>query len=547
MRSRLEELLLRRGALTSEQLAAIRHEPDGVRALLRATDESVVVQLLADEYRLPIVDPATDVSRTALEAVPHTLARRHLLIPVRLDGARLTVAMADPTNPVAVAELKFCCGLDVCIGVASATSVRDAIDRHYGPASELAEALSGLALAAVAEPIEAPDTGGEAEHAPVVRFVNALLAEAVRRRASDVHVEPYERSLRIRLRIDGVLCEVAPPPPGLATAIATRIKVMAQLDIAERRLPQDGRLRFVLAGATVDVRVSVLPTLFGETLVLRLLDHARVERRLDTLGLDDHTLEQLRLALVQPHGLVLATGPTGSGKTTTLYAALSAIDTTAVNVCTVEDPVEIQLRGVNQVVTRDDVGLSFAVALRAFLRQDPDVIMVGEIRDLETADIAVKAALTGHLVLSTLHTNDAASAVTRLLDMGIPPFLVAGALVLVVAQRLVRVLCTSCARPAPAAPDAWRAAGWRGADLVPRQPVGCADCAGTGYRGRAPVYEVMSPDDTLRERIVAGATALELRRLACAAGMRTLRRAALAVAAHGRTTLEEVLRVTPAD
>jgi type IV pilus assembly protein PilB len=291
----------------------------------------------------------------------------------------------------------------------------------------------------------------------------------------------------------------------------------------------------------------VLPTLFGEKLVLRLLDRGGVERRLDALGLEADALAHLRLALAQPHGLVLVTGPTGSGKTTTLYAALAALNTTAVNICTVEDPVEIHLHGVNQVATRDDLDLSFAIALRALLRQDPDVIMVGEIRDLDTADIAVKAALTGHLVLSTLHTNDAPSAVTRLLDMGVPPFLVAGALGVVLAQRLVRVVCAQCARAGSESPDVVRAAGWCGPPFVPRRHAGCAECARTGYRGRAAVYEVMVPDDRLREGIVAGATARELRRLACEAGMRTLRQSALAVAARGTTTLEEVLRVTPAD
>jgi len=511
-------------------------------------DQDTVVRLLADEYRLPLVDPRTaDVPAAALAAVPHVLARRHVLVPVALQGAQLTVAMADPTDPAAVAELKFSCGLDVRIAVAPRAAVQETIERLYGPASELAEALSGLTPPAPAtEPtaaIEASDT----EAAPVVRFVNALLAEAVRRRASDIHVEPYDHTLRIRLRVDGVLGEVAPPPPGLASAIATRVKVMAQLDIAERRLPQDGRLRLSLEVGNVDVRVSVLPTLFGEKLVLRLLDRGGVERRLDALGLEPGTLAHLRAALARPHGLVLVTGPTGSGKTTTLYAALAALNTTAINICTVEDPIEIHLHGVNQVATRDDLGLSFAITLRALLRQDPDVIMVGEIRDLDTADIAVKAALTGHLVLSTLHTNDAPSAVTRLLDMGIPPFLVAGALGLVLAQRLVRVLCPRCSRASNESADVLHAAGWCDPAFVARRHAGCSECAGTGYRGRAPVYEAMVPDDRLREAIVAGATARELRRIACEAGMQTLRQSALAVAARGTTTLEEVLRVTPAD
>ena len=542
--------------LTAEQLAlATGPEQAGPLAgelpRLGLVPEDVLVCALADEYGLGVVEPcAAQVPRAALDVVPHALARRHLIVPVALEGSTLTVAMADPTLTVALAELKFLCGLDVRIVVARVTAVRETIERLYGDAPELADALSELGPGE--PPIEHADdrTVHEATtaQAPVVRFVNALLAEAAGRRASDIHIEPYAETLRVRLRIDGVLCEVAPPPPALAGAITNRVKVMAQLDIAERRLPQDGRLRLRLPdGAQVDVRVSVLPTLFGETLVLRLLDCTRLDRRLDALGLDHQALALLRDALARPHGLVLATGPTGSGKTTTLYAALAALDTAAVNVCTVEDPVEVHLHGVNQVHAREDVGLSFATALRALLRQDPDVIMVGEIRDLDTADIAVKAALTGHLVLSTLHTNDAASAVTRLLDMGIPPFLVAGSLVLVVAQRLVRVVCARCSRECTVQADVLRAAGWRGGSFSPRRGGGCRECAGAGYRGRTAVYELMPIGDVLRERIVAGASALELGRLARADGMRTLRQSALALAAGGVTSLEEVLRVTPAD
>jgi type IV pilus assembly protein PilB len=554
MSSRLGDLLRRRDVVAAEPLAdalATEADHDGGLAArlvgLGLVDEAELLRILAEEYRLPVVDPRVAApSPAALRAVPAALARRHGLVPVGLDGAQLTVAMTDPTNPVAIGDLRFLCGLEVRAVLASPEAVRQAIDRLYGPTSELSDALSGL-RPAMPEPA-APAAAADAEQAPVVRFVNALIGEAIRRHASDVHVEPYERSLRIRLRIDGVLCEMTPPPAALAAAIATRVKVMAQLDIAERRMPQDGRFRFPSAArGDVDVRVSVLPTLFGETLVLRVLDQAGAERRLDSLGLEPDAVAQLRLALAQPHGLVLATGPTGSGKTTTLYAALAALSTTAVNVCTVEDPVEVHLPGVNQVATRDDLGLTFAAALRAFLRQDPDVIMVGEIRDLETADIAVKAALTGHLVLSTLHTNDAPSAITRLLDMGIPPFLVAGSLVLVVAQRLVRVLCPRCARPRPTPAEALRAAGWDDAPFVPWQEVGCGECAGSGFRGRTAVYETMAADDPLRDGIVAGATARELRRLACAGRMRSMRRAGLALAARGTTTVEEVLRLTPAD
>lgn len=556
MTSRLGELLRRRNLLTEAQLAAAvaaQREHGGglatwmVRLGLVAAD--VLAETLAGTYHLAVVDPRTmEVSRAALDAVPHALARRHELVPVGLDGSRLTVALADPTDPDAVNEVRFLSGLDVRVAVASPGAIREATERLYGPASELAEALSDLGPAApAADPVPDGEADAATGHAPVVRFVNALLAEAVRRRASDVHVEPFARALRVRLRVDGVLCDVAPPPPSLGAAIATRVKVMAQLDIAERRLPQDGRLRVALPAGEVDVRVSVLPTLHGEKIVLRILDHGHAERSLDALGLEASALAQLRHALAQPHGLVLATGPTGSGKTTTLYAALSALNSPGVNLCTVEDPIEVRLHGVNQVAARDDIGLSFAGALRAFLRQDPDVIMVGEIRDLETADIAVKAALTGHLVLSTLHTNDAPSAVTRLLDMGIPPFLVAGALVLVVAQRLVRVVCTRCARPRPVPDEVLRAAGWDGPPFTPLSGPGCADCAGTGFRGRAAVYELMTPGDVFRERVVSGAGLLELRRLARAGGMTTLRQAGLAVAARGLTTVEEVVRVTPAD
>ncbi len=549
MASRLAELLIRHGVLTGTPPGGCR---DGGGLALRlvahgGVDEAALVQVLADECRLPIIDPgAVAVPPEGLAAVPHALARKHQLVPVALDGALLTVAMADPTDTAALDELRFLTGLDVLAAVAAPTAVRDAVTRLYGDAPELADAVAGLGPAPRAErPLPGPVP--DAERAPVVRYVDALLAEAVRRRASDIHVEPFDGALRVRLRVDGVLAEVAPPPAGLAAAIATRVKVMAQLDIAERRVPQDGRLRVTTAaGGAVDVRVSVLPTLHGETLVLRLLEQDGLVRRLDTIGFDQADLALVRGALAQPQGLVLATGPTGSGKTTTLYAALAALNTPAVNICTAEDPVELHLHGVNQVAVRDDVGLSFAAALRAFLRQDPDVVMVGEIRDLETADIAVKAALTGHLVLSTLHTNDAPSAVTRLLDMGIPPFLLAGSLLLVVAQRLVRVVCGRCARPAPLGVSALRAAGFGGPPFDGRRGAGCADCAGTGFRGRTPAYQLMVATSALREAIAAGAGALDLERGARAAGMRSLREAGFALAVCGVTTLDEVLRVTPA-
>jgi type IV pilus assembly protein PilB len=559
MHSRLGDLLRRHGALTAEQIApalAAQEEHGGTLATqlvrLGLVEEHQLVALVADEYHLPIVDPrCVEVAGDAIDAVPPTLARRHELVPIALDGSMLTIAMADPASPIAVSEIKFLTGRDVRITVASPSAVHATIERLYGAPSPLADALSQLGPSEQrddpdGDPLREPLAASE--QAPVVRLVNALLAEAVRRRASDVHIEPYERTLRARFRVDGVLCEVMHPPLAFHSAIATRLKVLAQLDIAERRLPQDGRMRFRSPeGEETDVRVAVLPTAFGEKLVLRILDRSHLQRDLGSLGFEASALHELRSAIARPCGLVLVTGPTGSGKTTTLYAALAELNTPGINICTVEDPVEFPLFGVNQVQARDDIGLTFATALRAFLRQDPDVVMVGEIRDLETADIAVKAALTGHLVLSTLHTGDAPSAMTRLIDMGVAPFLVAASLTLVVAQRLVRLVCTGCAREHALPAAALHAAGWDGTPFVTRQGVGCTTCGGTGFRGRAAVYELLPLGETLHEGLVTGASVLELGRLARAAGMRTLRQTGLALAASGATSVEEILRVTPPD
>jgi len=559
MHSRLGDLLRRHGALTAEQLApalAAQEEHGGTLATqlvgLGLVEEHQLVALVADEYHLPIVDPrCVEVTGDAIDAVPPTLARRHELVPIALDGSMLTIAMVDPASPIAVSEIKFLTGRDVRITVASPSAVHATIERLYGAPSPLADALSQLGPSEQrddrdGDPLREPLAASE--QAPVVRLVNALLAEAVRRHASDVHIEPYERTLRARFRVDGVLCEVMHPPLAFHSAIATRLKVLAQLDIAERRLPQDGRMRFRSPeGEETDVRVAVLATAFGEKLVLRILDRSHLQRDLGSLGFEASALHDLRSAIARPCGLVLVTGPTGSGKTTTLYAALAELNTPGINICTVEDPIEFPLFGVNQVQARDDIGLTFATALRAFLRQDPDVVMVGEIRDLETADIAVKAALTGHLVLSTLHTGDAPSAVTRLIDMGVAPFLVAASLTLVVAQRLVRLVCTGCAREHALPAAALRAAGWDGTPFVTRQGVGCTTCGGTGFRGRAAVYELLPLGETLHEGLVTGASVLELGRLARAAGMRTLRQTGLALAASGATSVEEILRVTPPD
>ena len=381
-----------------------------------------------------------------------------------------------------------------------------------------------------------------------MRLVNAVMTDAIRKRASDIHIEPYEKVLRIRFRIDGVLYEIMQPPLRLKNAITSRIKVMANLDIAERRLPQDGRIKMKLSGnKEMDFRVSVLPTMAGEKVVLRLLDKSNLQLDMTKLGFEENALKHFKEAISKPYGMVLVTGPTGSGKTTTLYSALAELNKVSTNISTAEDPVEFNLVGINQVQMHEDIGLNFAAALRAFLRQDPDVIMVGEIRDFETAEIGIKAALTGHLVLSTLHTNDAPSTVNRLLNMGVEPFLVASSVNVILAQRLARVICSHCKEPNPVSVDVLREMGWAGEPFTPCRGAGCPNCGGTGFRGRIALYEVMTMSDGVREQILAGATALDLKRTAIQDGMKTLRQSGLEKVAQKMSTLEEVLRVTMAD
>jgi type IV pilus assembly protein PilB len=381
-----------------------------------------------------------------------------------------------------------------------------------------------------------------------VKLVNAILTDAIRKRASDIHIEPYEKALRVRFRVDGVLYEMMQPPLRLKNAITSRLKVMAALDIAERRLPQDGRIKMKLSGnKEMDFRVSSLPTMFGEKVVLRLLDKSNLQLDMTKLGFEEAALKWFKEAIYKPYGMVLVTGPTGSGKTTTLYSALAELNKVANNISTAEDPIEFNLAGINQVQMHDEIGLNFAGALRAFLRQDPDIIMVGEIRDFETAEIGVKAALTGHLVLSTLHTNDAPSTINRLLNMGIEPFLVASSVNLILAQRLARVICPNCKEDFPVAEDVIRKCGWTGELFVPQHGTGCLNCGGTGFRGRIALYEVMPVTDGLKEQIIGGGTAIELKRVAMQEGMTSLRQSGIIHVARGTTTLEEVLRVTMAD
>jgi type IV pilus assembly protein PilB len=561
MASRLGDLLQRRGDLSAEQLAQAleaQREHSGALAYhlvkLNLISEEDLLAILEREYRLPVVDPASlDIAKDVLGLVPQTLVIKHHLIPTSLSRNTLTLVMADPSNLVAINEIKFLTGYDVKIAVASPAAIAAAIDRHYNNDANFDEVLSQLGnenveLVQDDDDIDLTELEKATEEAPVVKLVNAILTDAIRKRASDIHIEPYEKSLRVRFRVDGVLYEMMQPPLRLKNAITSRIKVMAQLDIAERRLPQDGRIKMKLTGnKEMDFRVSVLPTMFGEKVVLRLLDKANLQLDMTKLGFEETALKHFKESIYKPYGMVLVTGPTGSGKTTTLYSALAELNKVANNISTAEDPIEFNLAGINQVQMHEEIGLNFAAALRAFLRQDPDIIMVGEIRDFETAEIGVKAALTGHLVLSTLHTNDAPSTINRLLNMGIEPFLVASSVNLILAQRLARVICANCKEDQPVAEDVLRRMGWTGDMFVPQHGTGCVTCGGTGFRGRIALYEVMPITDALREQIIGGGTAIELKRVAVQESMATLRQAGLVHIARGTTTVEEVLRVTMAD
>ncbi len=561
MSSRLGDVLHRRGELTAQQLAdALVQQREAGGALsshlvrLGFVSEEKLLAYLGSECRLPVVNPLLDeISRDVLAAVPRALVVKHHVLPTALVRSTLTLAMADPSNLTAIDEVRFLTGFDVKVVVAAPSLLQQAIERYYDAGADYDAVLSKLHEAAIEvardeDDIDLQELQRATEEAPVVRLVNTLLSDAIHKRASDIHVEPYEKSLRVRFRVDGVLYEIMQPPLRWKNALISRLKIMAQLDIAERRMPQDGRIKLKIAGAKeMDFRVSVLPTMFGEKVVLRLLDKSNLQLDMTKLGFEEGALAHFQAAIAKPFGMVLVTGPTGSGKTTTLYSALSELNKPSTNVSTAEDPIEFNLPGINQVQVKDEIGFTFAAALRAFLRQDPDVIMVGEIRDFETAEVGVKAALTGHLVLSTLHTNDAPSTVNRLLNMGVEPFLVAGSINLIMAQRLARLICAQCKEEHPVAPGVLRELGWSGEPITAYHGVGCPACAGTGYRGRVALYEVMPMSDELREQILGGVSALELKRTAIAGGMKTLRQSGLTKAAAGLTTIEEVLRVTAAD
>jgi type IV pilus assembly protein PilB len=565
MSGRLGELLVRENLITVQALRKAQEESQksGARigtALIKtgAIEESKLTDFLSKQYGVPAINLKDfDIDPEIIKLVPKEVAEKHLVIPVNRAGPSLIVAMCDPSNIYAVDDLKFLTGYNIESVVASEISIREAIERYYAEKGPSLDAIVGEMADEDIEVSKDEDENIEemakaADDAPVVKLVNLILMDAIKKGASDIHVEPYEKDFRVRFRIDGSLYEVMRPPMKLRNAITSRLKIMAELDISERRLPQDGRIKIKMGGGKeMDFRVSVCPTLFGEKVVMRLLDKSNLQLDMTKLGFDPQPLQWFQEAINRPYGMVLVTGPTGSGKTTTLYSALSSLNQIDTNISTAEDPVEFNFAGINQVQMHEDIGLNFAAALRSFLRQDPDIIMIGEIRDFETGEIAVKAALTGHLVLSTLHTNDAPGTVSRLLNMGIEPFLVTASLNLILAQRLCRRLCKECKRPASDVDEkALIDAGVppeKIGSFTMYEKVGCRECNDRGYRGRVAVYEVMPFWDGLKELVINGASTNELKQEAIRLGMSSLRMSALAKMMDGVTTLEEVVANTAPD
>jgi type IV pilus assembly protein PilB len=562
--NRLGELLVREKLISLQQLRQAQDEQKRTGQNLGATlaklgyiSDGEITNFLSVQYRVPAVNlEEYEIDAEVLKLVSRDVCEKHRIIPVSRAGSSLIMAMADPTNLHAIDDIKFLTGFNVEPVVASETAILAAVERYYSVGPSYDEVMAGfdeeeIDFSADDEEINLLELEKASEDAPVVRLVNMVLLNAIKKGASDIHVEPYEKKLRIRYRIDGVLIEEMAPPLKLKNAIASRLKIMSQLDIAERRLPQDGRIKLKLGkGREMDFRVSVLPTLWGEKIVLRLLDKSNLQLDMTKLGFDQGPLDDFQWAIHQPWGMVLVTGPTGSGKTTTLYSALSDLNKPAHNISTAEDPVEYNLHGINQVQMHDEIGLNFAMSLRAFLRQDPDIIMVGEIRDFETAEIAVKAALTGHMVLSTLHTNDAPATISRLLNMGVEPFLITASVNLVLAQRLARKICNDCKQELPFDKQTMVDIGFSEEQMVGAKLMrggGCKTCNNTGYKGRVALYEVMRFTESLKEMVLQGASTAELKAAAVRNGMATLRASGIKKVLDGVTTTEEIMRVTMSD
>ncbi len=564
MEPRLGELLVRGGLVTREQLkeALEKEQSNGssvIQELVRLgfITEDRLTEFLAAQFGIEKASlEGVEIPPAVFDLVPAELVQKHQIVPLKLTGSTLTVATTDPTNLIAINEVQFITGYGVRPVLALPSEIKKVLERRYGKVSydEVLRKFGDgeVELIQSDEEINVEELQQSTQEAPVVTLVNALLSDAARRGASDIHFEPYEKVFRVRFRMDGVLHEIMTPPQRLKNAMISRIKVMANLDIAERRLTQDGRFKLKTGpGQELDLRVSVLPTLFGEKIVMRLLDKSNLQLDMTRLGFDQQNLADFQEAIHRPYGMILLTGPTGSGKSTTLYSALSELNRPDVNICTAEDPVEYNIMGINQVAVRDDIGLNFASCLRSFLRQDPDIIMVGEIRDLETAQIGVKAALTGHLVLSTLHTNDAPSTVDRLINMGVESFLLTSSINLIVAQRLVRRICSQCKTPVEVRPEALINIGIDPSQVAAGFPTfhgkGCPNCNQTGYKGRVAIYEMMVMHEALKETILRGVSAADLKREAVKLGMSTLRASAINKVQEGLTTIEETVRVTDTD
>lgn len=561
----LGELLVREQLITIDQLETARREQktqaSGGRlgtALVKLgyVTEDQLTDFMAKKYQVPAIDLATfEIDPEALKMVPRDMCEKHCLIPISRAGNTLVLAMGDPSNIFVRDDIQFLTRCKVEAVVASEGAILNAIDKNYKSSTTYESIMTDLEKDAETTQTSADvtfvDIDKNIADAPVIKFVNMMLTEAIKMRASDIHVEPYEKRFRVRFRIDGGLYEKVQPPPGIANAISSRIKIMSKLDISERRRPQDGRLKIrTKDNREIDFRVSVLPTLFGEKIVMRLLDKQNLQLDLLKLGLEPSELQKLQNAIYAPYGMVLVTGPTGSGKSTTIYSALSDLNKPDVNISTAEDPVEYNLEGINQVQMNNEVDLNFASALRSFLRQDPDIIMVGEIRDYETAEIAFKAALTGHLVVSTLHTNDAPSTINRLINMGVEPFLVTAGINLILAQRLIRKICEKCKTAVQVDPATLLDLGVKKEEIGTFQVNighGCQACSDIGYKGRIAIYEVMPFSESLKALVYQNASPSDIKRKAIQEGLITLRMSALTKLKNGITTIQEVLDNSPKD
>lgn len=569
---KLGDLLVKEGLINEDQLTVALLEQEKTKNKLGSTliklgfiTEEVITNILAKQLGITSIDISKyDINESAIKLVPENIALKYKAVPIDKIGDTIILAMADPSDILAIDEIKFISGLQIDTVISPEISIMKVIKKYYQVKEkeedvniveekieeDMEKILKNVEEAAI-EVIESEKEEDvfslqkEIEDAPVVKLVNLIISDAVRREASDIHIESYEKQFRVRYRIDGILYEVMFPPMKLRPAIVSRLKIMADLDIAERRLPQDGRIKIKVQNKTIDLRVSSLPTLFGEKIVMRILDKSSLTLDLTRLGFEEAELSKFEKCIKRPYGIILITGPTGSGKTTTLYSALHTINIPETNIMTAEDPVEYNLMGINQVQTKAEIGLTFASSLRSFLRQDPDIIMVGEIRDYETAEIAIKAALTGHLVFSTLHTNDASSAINRLLNMGIEPFLISSSLLMSLAQRLVRKICQKC-KVEVEITQKTKNMFERENEIVEHlyQGKGCEFCNNTGYKGRLAIYEIMPLNDSIRELILIKAPSEEIKRKAIESGMNSLRKSAILKCKQGLTTVEEVVRVT---